>query len=115
MVLVTVGEHDAADVADTFMQQLDVRNHQFHARHLLLGEHQAGVDDDDVVAPAEREHVAADLAEPPQRDKGQLSRPDRVGQKRSIWSPPGAATASRNSDAVAPPARRARVASASLR
>ena len=54
---------------------------------------------DDVVAPAEREHVATDLAKPAERDQCQLPGSDRIAQKRSIWSPPGAAATARISDA----------------
>ena len=115
VVLVPVGEHDAADVADALLQPRDVRDHQVDTEHLLLREHQAGVDDHDVVAAAEREHVATDLAEPAERDQRQLRRARCVGQKRSIWSPPEAAATVRSSDAEAPPARRARAASASAR
>ena len=41
VVLVAVGQHDAADVADALLQPCDVRDHQVDAEHLLLREHQA--------------------------------------------------------------------------
>ena len=84
VILVPVGEHDAADVADALLQPRDVRDDQVDAEHLLFGEHQPRVDDDDIVAAAERHHVATDLAQSAERDQGQLSRPGRVRQKRSI-------------------------------
>ncbi len=84
VVLVTVREDDAADLSDTLLQPLDVRDHEVDAEHLLLRKHQSGVDDHDVVAPAEREHVAPDLAESAERHQRQLSQPDRIAQKRSI-------------------------------
>ena len=115
VVLVAVREHDPADVGDALLQPRDVRDHEVDAEHLLLREHQPGVDDHDVVAAAQREHVAADLAEAAQRDQRQLRRARGVDQKRSICAPPGAAATVRISDAEAPPARRARAASASAR
>ena len=115
VVLVAVGEHDAADIADALLQPRDVRDHEVDAEHLLLREHEPGVDDHDVVAAAEREHVAADLSEPPERDQGHLRGARCVDQKRSICAPPGAAAMVRSSDAEAPLARRARAASASAR
>ena len=115
VVLVPVGQDDAADVRDALLEPRDVRDHQVDAEHLLLREHQAGVDHHDVVAAAEREHVAADLAESPERDQRELRRARRVDQKRSICAPPEAAATSRSSDAEAPPARRALAASASAR
>ena len=115
VVLMAVREDDAADVTDTFLQPRDVRDHEVDAEHLLLREHEPGVDDHDVIAAAQRHHVAADLAQTAKRDERQLRRAWCVGQKRSICAPPGAAAMVRSSDAEAPPARRARAASASAR
>ena len=84
VVLVAVGQDDATDLPNSVEQPLDVGDHQVDAEHLLLRKHQPGVDDHDVVAPAEREHVATDLAESAERDQRQLSRPDCIAQKRSI-------------------------------
>ena len=48
---------------------------------------------------AQREHVASDLAQTAERDECQLPGAGRSRQKRSIWSPPGAAATARSSDA----------------
>ena len=69
VVLVAVGEHDAAHPLAPLDQPAHVGDDQVHPEHLGLGEHQAGVDDHDVLAAFDREEVAADLAEPAQGDQ----------------------------------------------
>ena len=69
VVLVTVRQHDAADARRTLEQPRDVGNDQVDTEHLLLGEHKPGVDDHDVVAARDGEHVAADLPETAKRNE----------------------------------------------
>ena len=53
VVLVTVGENDGPDMSLVFNQVGDVGDHDIDAEELRLGEHQAGVDHDNVVFPAQ--------------------------------------------------------------
>ena len=46
----------------------DVGDDEVDAEHLLVGEHEAGVDGDHVVAVLEQHHVLADLAETAEGD-----------------------------------------------
>ena len=61
VVLVPVGDDDAAQLLDAVGHVGDVGDHQVHPQHLLLGEHKAGIDDDEVFAQFEDHHVLADL------------------------------------------------------
>ena len=68
VVLVGVGDEEGPDVGPAFLEVGDVGDDEVDAEHLLVGEHQAAVDDDDVVAVLEDVHVLADLAHPAERD-----------------------------------------------
>ena len=63
VVLVAVGEDDGADMLPVFNEVGDVGDDDVDAEQLRLGEHEAGVDDDNVVFPAEGEAVHAEFAE----------------------------------------------------
>jgi hypothetical protein len=58
-----MGEDDGADVLLVLDEVGDVGDDDVDAEELGLGEHEAGVDDDDVVFIAEGEAVHAELAE----------------------------------------------------
>ncbi len=62
MVHVAVGEDDGADMRLVFNQVGDIGDNNIHSQQLRLREHQPGVDHDNVVFPAEREAVHAELA-----------------------------------------------------
>ena len=66
-----VREDDAAHLLLVLLQIGDVGDDEIDAQHLLVREHEARVDDDDVVALFEREHVLADLADTTERDDPQ--------------------------------------------
>ncbi len=68
VVLVAVGEDDAADFAAVFDEVADVGDDDVDAEELFFGEHEAGVDDEDVVAEVKGETVHAELAESAERD-----------------------------------------------
>ena len=72
MVHVAVGKDDGADMRLVFNQVGDIGNNDIHAQQLRLREHQPGVDHDNVVFPAEREAVHAELAESAQGNDFQL-------------------------------------------
>ena len=59
VVLVAVGEDDAADFAAVFDEVGDVRDDDVDAKELFFGEHEARVNHDDVVAVVESEAVHA--------------------------------------------------------
>jgi len=61
VVLVAVGEDDAADFGAVLDEVGDVRDDDVDAEELFFGEHEAGVDHDDVVAVVECEAVHAEL------------------------------------------------------
>jgi hypothetical protein len=58
-----MGEDDGADVLLVLDEVGDVGDDDVDAEELGLGEHEAGIDDDDVVFIAEGEAVHAELAE----------------------------------------------------
>ncbi len=67
VVLMAVREEDPDNVP-TFLQQVgDVGQHEVDAEHVVLREHEARVDDEDLVLPLQGPHVDADLAEAAQR------------------------------------------------
>ena len=68
VVLVGVGDQEGLDVGLALLEIGDVGDDEVDPEHLLVGEHQAAVDDDDVVAVLEHVHVLADLADPAERD-----------------------------------------------
>ena len=63
MVLVAVGEHDGANFVAVLGEIGNVRNDDVHPQQLGFGEHHAGVDDNDVIAPAEGHAVHPELAQ----------------------------------------------------
>ena len=68
MVFMPVAEEDAEHVAAPVEQIRDVREDEVDAEHVLLGKHQARVDDEDLLLPFEGPHVDADLAEAAERE-----------------------------------------------
>ena len=88
-----MGDEERLDVGAALLEVGDVGDDEVDAEHLLVGEHQAAVDDDDVVAVLEHVHVLADLAHPAERDDperlvvvGRWHRfPWLVVQKRVSW------------------------------
>ena len=63
VVFVAMGEDDGADVLLVFDEVGDVGDDDVDAEEFGLGEHEAGIDDDDVVFVAEGEAVHTELAE----------------------------------------------------
>ena len=68
VVLVGVGDEERPDLVAALLEVGDVGDDEVDAEHLLVGEHQPAVDDDDVVAVLEDVHVLADLPHPAERD-----------------------------------------------
>jgi hypothetical protein len=63
VVFVSVGEDDAADLVAVLDEIADVGDDDVDAEQLFLGEHEAGVDDQDVIVVTESETVHTELAE----------------------------------------------------
>ena len=72
VVLVAVSQDNGAHMRFVFNQVGDIWNNDIHAQQLRLRKHQAGVDHDNVVFPAKREAVHAELAETAQGNDFQL-------------------------------------------
>jgi len=68
VILVGMGDEERTDVGAALLEVGDVGDDEVDAEHLLVGEHQAAVDDDDVVPVLEDVHVLADLPYPAERD-----------------------------------------------
>ncbi len=66
VILVAVRQHERGD-APFLLQVGQIRNDAVDAEQLGVREHHARVDDDRRLAPGEREHVHAELAEPAER------------------------------------------------
>ncbi len=72
VVLVAVGDDDGSQLLLPLADVGDVGDHQVNPQHLLLGEHEAGVDDDHVLGELQHHHVLADLSQATQRDYPQF-------------------------------------------
>ena len=68
MILVTVREDDAADPVSLREEIGHLGQDEIDPQHLLLGKHQAGINDQNVLLGFEEGHVHPDLAQPPQGD-----------------------------------------------
>ena len=72
VVLVAVGEDDGADFIAVFGEIADVGDDDVDAQEFFFGEHQAGIDDDDVILPPEGQAVHTELAQAPEGDHSQF-------------------------------------------
>ena len=61
VVEVTVRDEDAANAVLLAFEEGDVRNHKIDAKHVVLGELQTAIDDDDVFAIKDRGHISPDF------------------------------------------------------
>jgi hypothetical protein len=68
VVLVPVRQDDAAHLLAVLGQVADVGHHDVNAQQFFFRKHEAGVDDDDLVLPAQRRAVHAELAQAPKGD-----------------------------------------------
>ena len=67
VILVPVRQHERGG-APFLLQVREIGNDPIHAEQFGIGEHDAGVDDDRRLAPGERQHVHAELAESAERN-----------------------------------------------
>ncbi len=68
VVFMPVRQHDGAHVLPILQQIANVGDNDVHAQQLRFGEHESGVDDDDVIAPANCHAIHAKFAETTQRN-----------------------------------------------
>ena len=68
VVLVAVGQDDAADAAGVGFEIADIRQNNVDTVHILVGETHAAIDHDNVAAKFIGSHILADLAETAKRD-----------------------------------------------
>ncbi len=73
VVFVAVGQKYGANHLAVFSQITDVGYNNVDAQQLFFGKHQTGVDDDNVILPAEGHAVHTELAEAAQRNQLNLS------------------------------------------
>ena len=67
MVLVPMGENDAAYPLAVLNQIGDIGNNDIDTQQFSFGEHEAGINDDDIVAPADGHAVHSELAQAAER------------------------------------------------
>ncbi len=77
VVLVPVGEDHRLDVVPAVLQVGEVGQHQVDAGLVLLGEQHPAVDDQQPAVELQHRHVAADLADAPERDDPEEARWER--------------------------------------
>jgi len=68
VILVPVGQQDSANLLAVFGQEADVGHDDVDAQQLFFRKHETGIDDKDVILPAEGRAVHAELAEAPKGD-----------------------------------------------
>ncbi len=73
VILVAVGDHDGRHIAGALAQIAEVRDHHVNTPHVVFGEHDPGVNDQDAVVLFEEQHIFADF---PQTAEG--NQPERV-------------------------------------
>ena len=68
VVFVTVRQQQRAHVLAMLLEERQIRRDDIHAEQFGFREHHPGIDDDDIVAVAERHHVHPELAQSAERD-----------------------------------------------
>ena len=68
MVLVAVGEYQAADILKTFTDGVEARQDQVDARMIIFWKQHAAVDEQQLAVELHHGHVATDIAQTAQRD-----------------------------------------------
>ena len=110
VVLVGVGDQECLDVLAAFLEVGDVGHDEVDAEHLLVGEHEPAVDDDDLVAVLEDVAVLADLADAAERDDAQRLRSQCqrwcVLEEGELWRGSDGADGTGGAGALSPPRSR---------
>ena len=61
VVLMAMRHDDATHLFLVFQQVGEIRDYEIHAQQFISGKHQSGIDDNDIVAIADRHHVHAEF------------------------------------------------------
>ena len=64
MVFVAMGDNDAPYFSLPLQEIADIGNHQIDAQHFFFGEHESGVDDNNVILIFHDHHVFTDFTQP---------------------------------------------------
>ena len=72
MVLMTMSQYDTSDFFDIFCQVRHIGDDQVDTQHIILGESQTAVDDDDIITIFQHSHVFTDLFQTTQSDDFQI-------------------------------------------
>lgn len=65
MVLMSVGDHIAAQLVQVALEVRCIRNDQVNAQHVVIRKGNAAVDNYDVIAVLDHRHVLTDLVQTP--------------------------------------------------
>ncbi len=68
MVFVAVRDEDAANVVLFVVQVARIGDNQVNAKHFIVWEHRARIDNHDVAAIFDDHHILSDLSQPSERD-----------------------------------------------
>ena len=82
VIFVSVGDQQRAQLVGPLANVGEVVDDDVDAEHLVVGEHQAAIDDDEIVVGLDHRHVAADLAAAAQRDDANVGPGRRQGQRQ---------------------------------
>ena len=85
MVLMPVGEDDGLNLFAILQQIRNIGNHEINSQHIVLGEHQSCVDQQNLIVHAKNRHIFADLPQAAQRNDLQLLLSLRQKNNTSIF------------------------------
>ena len=68
MIFVAVCEHDGLDLVAVLEEIRDIRNHEIDAEHILLREHETGINEQDLILIADDRHILANLSQTAERN-----------------------------------------------
>src|SRR3979490_3239979 len=94
VIFVSVRKNDGANVLPVLSKIGNVGDDDVDAEQFCFREHQAGIDDNNVVSPAHGHAVHTELAQPAERNYVQFSRWHRKDDASTVRSEQGVALAS---------------------
>src|SRR5437588_8741095 len=72
MIFMTMRNKDAANALLFVVQVARIGDNQVNAKHFIIGEHQPGINNDDVVTILYDHHILSDLSQSSKRDQPNL-------------------------------------------
>src|SRR6202453_3488422 len=85
VVFMPVGQKDCANLLAVFSQIADIRDDNVHTQQLFFRKHQTGIDDDNVILPAEGHAVHTELTKATQRNHLQFILCHQLTSLASLW------------------------------